>query len=1234
MQQHTRTIFVSLVFFALFLILGGSMRHYAGLRPTRDFNADKIERLVNSSRTTMLSQLERMPLESYTSHEDLWRGMDSIQFRNMDVLVFQGFELVAWSNRLLPVDGINPQYFKHQLVRLDNGWYLTAFKQHGQVLAVGFTLLKHEFPYQNQFLQDGFPSRFGLESSVMISREQSPDYVPIRDDAGNFLFSFIPAGVQMRQSVLMVLSGVSFLLGLVAFWVFIYYLQAHFRYRHWINLLWVVASGLYGLIYYLLIWRVGLSVIQEQELFSPVHFAMSAWLPSLGHFLLYVFLLFSVCFWFFKFFRLPVVFRSGRLSKSSLLLAFFLFLVLCAFYLIYISRLFYMLAEHSSGSMVLIKVIDMDLVALVKIVMIAFLLLSFLLIFERVVLMFVVHLNRLSLFATVLGVSILFSLVYGGVGVGESDWAFVFYLLAGSMLIFLRRKPHLTHSYSTYIWFAGLFALYAGMVMMDMTIRKEESNRELLIENLSFQLMRDEDPVAEMYLSDIEKQISNDATLMRLLAQPDLDPDAIRNHLVKFYFYGYWGRYEMQIIPCWPQGDLFIQETGEVRNCYNYFFQLLDGFGYTIPGSNHFHFLDNHNGRVSYFGVFRFFPNDPVRETSLFIELHSKAFFEGLGYPELLISDREQARLRLFNEYSHAKYINGRLVKRSGDYPYKSESHHYKTVLYDKVFLKEGDYSHLVYQPDEHITVLLSRKDYTVSDVFMAFSIFFIIFFLAGSIIILLLQWRSTGFSFRLSIQKRIQVAFVLLMLVMLVIVATGTVYYTVQQFKRKHLELLENKIQSVLLELEYKIGFDGPETSSPEEYLNYQLQMISNVFYCDINLYGIDGKLLGTSRPELFKNGLAGLQMNPRAYFSLAYTDAVRFLDEERIGNLRYTSFYVPVLSNDNRLAGFVNLPYFVGNNELREEVSSVIVTVINFYLMFSFLVIGLAVFLARQITRPLLMLQDRISRIKLDRLNEKIDYKADDEIGELVQEYNRMVEELAVSAEKLAKTERELAWREMAKQIAHEIKNPLTPMKLSIQYLQRAWNDKVEDFDDYLKRVTNTLVEQINNLSSIASEFSKFAQMPSAKVEVVNLVEKVENCCMLFSKSTKTEIRLNNTVGEEILVNADGEQLLGVFNNLIKNAIQSIPSGQKGVVNLEISIHDGMARVTVSDNGKGIAEENRNKLFVPSFTTKTGGMGLGLAIARRIIENAGGEIWFESTEGVGSVFYVELPYVSDASL
>jgi two-component system, NtrC family, nitrogen regulation sensor histidine kinase NtrY len=1231
LKNQRQIVYLSALFF-FFVLLGLVLRHFADKRPQRIFSVEQVEKTVQGTLANLSETLEKLPLESFTSHEELWNELNLLQLKDCELLIFQGVDLVAWTNQLLPVDGINPNYLRQPLVRLDNGWYLTAFRQEGPVLIVAFSLLKNEYFYQNQFLQDGFSGKYKLDASVLLSREELPEYYSINDRDGAFLFSLITNGLESRHSVLIPYCSIAFVFAIFVLWLLFYNIQKWFQFKAWTNLVWFLSVAVFSLFYYVVIWKNGLPVISSIELFSPLHFAVSSRLPSLGHFLLYAFLLLTVAFWFFKFFKLPAHFSGLHVPRKVVFAALVLLMLVTGLYTVYITRLLYVLAEHSSGPLVLTKVIDIDFVAFSKILIVSFLLLSFLFIFERVVVILLYHYSRVKLLLAILATTLLMIISFGGLGVGNSDWAFLFYLTSGVLLIFTRRGAHMTQTYSTFLWFAGLFAIYAGMVMMDMTIRKEEDNRELLIENLSFQLLRDEDPVAEMYLSEIEKQISNDATLMRLLAQPELDSDAIRNHLVKFYFYGFWGRYDLQIIPCWPQGDLYIEETHEVRNCYSYFFQMLDSYGYSITESNHFHYLDNNNGRVSYFGVFRYFPNDQERETSLFIELNSKAFFEGLGYPELLVSDREQARVDLFNEYSHAKYLYGRLVKRSGDYPYKSDAQHYASVLYDKVFIKEGDYSHLVYQPDPNVKILLSRHDYIISDVFMAFSLYFIFFFLAGAVLILFMQWRISGFTLRVSIQKRIQVSFVVLMLVMLVIVATGTVWYTVQQFKRKHLELLENKIQSVLLELEYKIGFDGPETSSPEEYLNYQLQMISNVFYCDINLYGVDGKLIGTSRPELYRNGLSGVQMNPRAYYSLAYTDAVRHLDEERIGSLDFISFYVPVLSSDNQLAGFVNLPYFVGNNELREEVSSVVVTVINFYLVFSFLVIGLAVFLARQITRPLLMLQDRISRIKLDRFNEKIDYKADDEIGGLVSEYNRMVDELAVSAEMLAKTERELAWREMAKQIAHEIKNPLTPMKLSIQYLQRAWNDKVENFDEYLNRVSATLIEQINTLSSIASEFSKFAQMPSAKAEIVNLTEKIENCRLLFANSTDIPIAFENEMNGDVLVKADGEQLLGVLNNLLKNAIQSIPLDRKGEIKIHLQDSGEMVRIAIRDNGKGIPDDIRKDLFVPSFTTKTGGMGLGLAIARRIVENSGGRIWFESKVDEGSVFYVELPYSSNS--
>ncbi len=1222
-----------LVIFLVLLVAGFGTRQAAINQPHRELSIKKVEKVIQSVRENMQGFLDQMPVASYTSHERLWQSIDSLSKGSLDLLVFQGYELVAWNKHLLPVDGINPQYFRQDLVRLENGWYLTASRQEGDVLLVAFSLLKQEYLYQNQFLQNGFPEHFGLEPGVLISRESSEGSLDIKDADGRYLFSFITNTIPSRATTMAPLSNLLLVLSLVVLWLWLYqFQQALFRSR-WGNLVWLFSSFIFSLFYYGLIWKAGPLAVGDSMLFSPMYFAMSEFLPSMGHFLLFAFYLFTLLFWFFKFFRLPPIFDFSHSSKVRLYVALVFFLLLAAWYLIFINHLFYLLAKHSSGGLLLIRVIDVDVVVVARYFIIIFLLLSFLFLIERVCLMFLVYFNRWRLFAGVVVIAFLNGLLFGGVGIGDSDWAFLFFVAIGGLLVFSGRDLHSGLPYSTFLWVAAFFAIYVGMVMMDMTIRKEESNRELLIENLSFQLMRDEDPLAEIYLSEIEKQLSNDVTLMRLLAQPEIDADVIRNHLVKFYFYGYWGRFDLQLIPCWPQGNLYIEESQEVKNCYSYFFEMLDTYGYAIHGSDHFHYLDNQNGRVSYFGIFRFFPSDPKRETSLFIELNSKPFFEGLGYPELLVSDRDRARMRLLEEYSHAKYLNGRLVKRSGDYHYKNESHYYQPVLNSKVFFKEGQHSHLVYQPEPNVAVVLSRQDYILSEVLMAFSLLFLFFFLIGGILILLMKWRSAGFSFNVSIQKRIQVVFVLLLLVMLVIVAIGTVYYTVQQFERKHLELLENKVQSIMLELEYKIGLDGPVTASPDEYLNYQLQMISNVFYSDINLYGVDGMLRGSSRPELFRNGLAGVQMNPRAYYKLAYTDAVRHLDEEKIGDLSYISFYVPLLDSDNRLSGFVNLPYFVGNNELRDEISSVIVTVVNFYLIFTFFVISLAVFLARQITRPLLLLQSKISQIKLDRFNDKIDYKGEDEIGGLVAEYNRMVDELAISAGKLAKTERELAWREMAKQIAHEIKNPLTPMKLNIQLLQRAWNDKVEDFDSYMNRVTGTLIEQINSLSTIASEFSKFAQMPSTKSEVVNLMDKIESCRTLFSDSGSVPIRLINEAGGRVMVKADGEQLIGVFNNLIKNAIQSIPSSRDGLVDITVRRIDNKIVVAIKDNGKGVPDAIRNDLFVPSFTTKTGGMGLGLAISRRVVENAGGRIWFETEDGFGSVFYVELPAVVSES-
>ena len=271
-------------------------------------------------------------------------------------------------------------------------------------------------------------------------------------------------------------------------------------------------------------------------------------------------------------------------------------------------------------------------------------------------------------------------------------------------------------------------------------------------------------------------------------------------------------------------------------------------------------------------------------------------------------------------------------------------------------------------------------------------------------------------------------------------------------------------------------------------------------------------------------------------------------------------------------------------------------------------------------------MVIQENLQKMELGKQNEPILYNRHDEIGSLVKEYNKKVEELAVSADLLARSERESAWREMAKQIAHEIKNPLTPMKLNIQHLQRAKGEGKE-YNEYIERVTATLIEQIDNLSNIATEFSNFAKIPTARNQVFLLAEQLRKVLALFETHENVIIDFNSNGWEDLQVNADREQLSRAIINLVKNGIQSVPETRKGKIDILLNKREHMAVISVSDNGTGVPVDLRDKLFSPSFTTKSSGMGLGLAIVKNIVENFLGKVWFETKMGKGTTFFVEIP-------
>jgi nitrogen fixation/metabolism regulation signal transduction histidine kinase len=386
---------------------------------------------------------------------------------------------------------------------------------------------------------------------------------------------------------------------------------------------------------------------------------------------------------------------------------------------------------------------------------------------------------------------------------------------------------------------------------------------------------------------------------------------------------------------------------------------------------------------------------------------------------------------------------------------------------------------------------------------------------------------------------------------------------------------------------------------------------------------------MIASSRPEIFEKGLSGNYMNPEAYFQLAKNNKPESTIEETIGMFQYSSVYSPFINDNDKLLAYLNLPYFTRQSALKQEISSLLLTIINFYVLLIMLSVSFAVFVSEQITKPLRYIRERFATIKLGAGVEKIQYKNHDEIGELVEEYNRMVDELERSLELLAKSERESAWREMAKQIAHEIKNPLTPMKLSIQQLQRAWDDKSENLDAYFSRVTKTLVEQIDNLSKIATEFSDFAKIPKPSFEKINLESLLPGIIDLFAQSGSKFI-LHYNKKQQFPVMVDKEQISRVFINLATNAVQAIPEGRQGIIEILLTHTDKDILVTFHDNGSGIPEEMSDKLFQPSFTTKSGGMGLGLAISKNIVENSGGQITCNSIPGEGTTFVFTLPVYS----
>lgn len=1140
--------------------------------------------------------------------------------------VFCNDSLTSWNNALIPINQLNHKSLAQQVCHFPNGWYVIHTHKLDSITIYGTFRFKRDYVFENEYLFDSFHPSFHLSSVPGVTTTRGETLVNINDQAGQYLFSLRFNDQKPFYSWHSMING-------SAFFLFVLALIALTRSVRKIYIA-PISQGyglLIGLLFLAIIYFASLSIrfspaLLSSKLFSPAIFALAWWLPSLGFFIVLSGFVFTWSLWFYR--------TAARWKQLTLPIAqsveakLFVSLMVSAFFFALLVVSLYILVENANDLTFFIELINISPVTIGKLLVLAFMLFSFLMVSHRMMSMVYPVIKSVIFLRSVLVFVLAFILmsivtqepVYGIV-------AFVFgsFQIAG---FYLNRRTPGFIGYGAMVVVLFIFSFFMVWGISHFTRIKEMKNRSILIQNLSFKLTREDDPIAEMFLERMEKGIRNDQFLRQSLTSSVMNHAEITEHIRKNYFEGYFSRYDLQVISCRESSDLHVAGVSNPYNCYAYFANLLSSWGVKLNPSSSFYFLNNGDGRSSYFGEFAYSDSLNSAGAKLFIEINSKPYFVGVGYPELLTNKRDRINIEQYAGYSYAKYVNDDLVSRFGDYNYHLNSLWMSVDTNDNfLFFEQDGYSHLAYQSGTSQKVVLSMPMMTVKQLMVNFSFIFVVLLLFTTILLFIVKPYPIDVFKSASIQLRIQFAFVGLLIFLLIAMCAVTIYYSINQFKNQNHKLMTQKLNSVMVDLQHTIGHDESLGTNDTEFLNLLLQRSANVFFSDINFYSTDGKMLGSSRAELYANGIVSQLINHQAYQALAVRHESDFVTQECIGSLSFQSGYIPFYNYDNKLLGYLNVPYFVGAQTLHQQVSSIVAAIINSYLFFIFLAVGIAVILSRRIAFPLIAIRENIKNVQFGKSNVKIPYRGVDEIGMLVTEYNRMLDELSFSAEKLALSEREMAWREMAKQVAHEINNPLTPMKLSVQYLQRAWDERRDDYEKYMNRVTRTLIEQIDQLSYIASEFSSLAKMPRMHPENVNVIDKLKSAIVLFDKEENIRFEFKSNGHREAFVWADAEQLVSVFNNLIKNAIQSIEPDGIGVIQIAVSTSADVLNVSIADNGQGIPEEIREKLFKPNFTTKSTGMGLGLAIVKNIIVGLRGNIRFETELGVGTTFFISIP-------
>lgn len=671
--------------------------------------------------------------------------------------------------------------------------------------------------------------------------------------------------------------------------------------------------------------------------------------------------------------------------------------------------------------------------------------------------------------------------------------------------------------------------------------------------------------------------------------------DSISHYLDTHYFKNteIFKNYDIVVSVC--DSNTYFNYNDASFSCIEYFHELMS-INKTNAISNELYNIDEPTPNIYYIAKV-----DLKDSQILFIEFY-----------------KEKKIVTKLKNYSFGIFNNDILHYKAGNYLYPNNINNF--ISQNEGLHKGKKFKHFIINDSENNkSIIVSIESERWMRYVAPFSFIFLALLLAYFLYIYFENDRST--IFKNSFHSKMQLTILLTLTISFVAIGIVSFLFLENNINKK--TQIEQYKQANIIRNRLETNILSENSLNNSDYLKY----LEETFFCDLNIYNLDGLLINTT---IQNAAILNDSIDKAVYLSIFKEDAGYHVQNEIINDEKCTSYYFPILDETNNLVAILNVVYFDSRSEYDDNLADFALNYINIIIVLLGISSIIVLLITRKTLKPLKIIEDQMGKVRLDGHNEPINFRGRDEIGALVEQYNKMCRQLEDSANKLARNERENAWREMARQVAHEIKNPLTPMKLNIEYLQMLWDRKDPKFEENFKETLNSLLEQIDTLSKIATAFSSYAKLPENSPTTFDLGELLKSTIKIYDVEQNITITLIYNEQENWTMFADKNNLGRVVGNIIKNAIQAIGT-KEGCIKLTLKRLNERYKIEISDNGCGIKNEDKAKIFFPNFTTKSSGMGVGLSVSQDIVQALGGNITFVSEVGKGTIFTIDLPILKE---